>query len=144
MLSELIPLVGIGNVTMTFGMVCWALVGSQGRYRLATTIVFISSWVITVPVAALCCYVFNIDLQGVTSAVVMGYSTAGTALSYVLLRSDWDGLSKIVQELNAITGEIDSSDSESDDGSSSSSSSDSSSDSSDDSSDDDSSAKTLQ
>jgi Na+-driven multidrug efflux pump len=34
MITELIPLVGIGNITMTFGMICWALVGSQGKGRI--------------------------------------------------------------------------------------------------------------
>lgn len=144
MISELIPLVGVGNITMTFGMVCWALVGAQGRYRLATFVAFFSSWCITMPLAAMFVYAFHVDLQGVTSAVVIGYSVSGTILSYILIRSDWERLSKIVQELNAITGEVYSSDSESDDddddesSSSSSESSSSSSDSSDSDSEDDS------
>jgi Na+-driven multidrug efflux pump len=134
MIAELIPLVGVGNCTMTFGMVCWALVGAQGRYRLATFVAFACSWCVTLPLSALFVYGLNIDLQGLTAAVVIGYSTTGTLLSYVLLRSDWERLSKIVQELNALTGECYS---DSDDDSSSSSSS-----SSDDDSDDDSDTET--
>ncbi len=30
MLVELFPLVALGNVTMSMGMVCWAIVGAQG------------------------------------------------------------------------------------------------------------------
>jgi len=143
MVGDLIPLVGLGNITMTFGMVCWALIGAQGRYRLATMIQFVCSWGITMPLAAAFTYLLNYDLKGITSAVVIGYAIAGTAMSYVILRSDWERLSRIVIELNKITGEVESSDSESDDDSSSSSSSSSDSSDSDDSSDDSSDESTL-
>jgi hypothetical protein len=134
MIKELIPLVGIGNITMTFGMVCWALVGAQGRYALATFISFIGSWCITIPLSAFFVFGLNVDLQGVTSAVVIGYSCTGTVLSFILLRSDWEYLSETVQNLNALSGEVvsDSDEDDSlshDDSSESSSSSSSSSDS---------------
>jgi len=127
MLNDLIPLVGFGNITMTVGMTCWSLVGAQGRYRLATLIVMSSSWLVTLPLAALCTIGINLNLKGLIGCVILGYSTAGTVLSYVILRSDWARLSRVIQELNAMTGEVDSSDSESDDESESSSSSSSSS-----------------
>jgi hypothetical protein len=38
LLVEMFPLVALGNVTMSMGMVCWAVVGAQGRYRLSTSI----------------------------------------------------------------------------------------------------------
>lgn len=139
MLNDLIPLVGFGNITMTAGMVCWSLVGAQGRYRLSTLIVMVSSWLVTLPLAALFVFGLTITLKGIVGAVIMGYSTAATALLYVILRSDWARLSKIIQELNAMTGEVDSSDDE-DDESSDESSSSSSSSSSSNSSDDDSSS----
>jgi MATE family multidrug resistance protein len=127
MLRDLVPLVGIGNVTMTFGMVSWALVGAQGRYALATFVSFVSSWCITIPLSAIFVFGLNVDLQGVTSAVVIGYSCTGTVLSFILLRSDWEHLSDIVQNLNAMTGEVlsDSDDDQSESSLSSSSSSDS-------------------
>jgi hypothetical protein len=84
-----------------------------------------SWWVVTiVPLATSFVHGLNIDLQGLTGAVVIGYSTRPRAplLSYVLLRSNWERLSNIVQELNAlIPGECYSDDK--DDSSSSSSSS---------------------
>ena len=138
MLSELIPLVGFGNITMCFGMVSWSLVGAQGRYRLATLTSMISSWCITVPMSVIVVVALNLNLKGLVGAVIAGYSTSSVILMYIILRSDWVRLSKIIQELNAVTGEIDSSDDEDDE--SSSSSEESSSSSSDDSSDDDSSS----
>jgi len=147
MLNDLIPLIGFGNVAMTVGMVCWSLVGAQGRYRLATLIVMITSWLVTLPIAAFTIYVLRIDLRGLVGAVIMGYSTAGMMLSCVLLRSDWERISTIIMELNAMTGEIDSSDSDSDgegDDAASSSGASSSSSSSDSSSDDSSSSSSSE
>ena len=52
MIGELIPYICIGNVSMTFGMICWSLVGAQGRYRLASIVAFLGSVFVTVPVGA--------------------------------------------------------------------------------------------
>jgi Na+-driven multidrug efflux pump len=101
LIAELLPLVGIGNIALTAGTVSWALVGAQGRYRLATLTAFVSSWCVTLPLAAIFTYGLNFDLQGVVASVVAGYSVTGTALLYILIRSDWERLSKIVVELNA-------------------------------------------
>lgn len=102
MIADLLPYLGIGNITMTAGIVAWGLVGAQGRYRLATTVAFISSWLITLPVAAIFTYALNFDLKALTSAVVIGYAVTNTVLVYVLIRSDWVRLSKIVMELHAL------------------------------------------
>jgi len=137
MIRSLLPMIGIGNVTMTFGFMCWAIIGAQGRYRLATLVAFVTTWGVTLPMAAVMTYVFRFNLQGITSSVVIGYSVAMTVMSYIVLRSDWARLSKIIIDLNKITGGEDSSDSEGEGAYSSSSSSASSSSSSEDSDDDD-------
>lgn len=72
MLAELFPLVALGNLTMNMGMVAWALVGAQGRYRLATSIATACSLIITVPLGAIVTIHMRIDLQGLTFAVVVG------------------------------------------------------------------------
>mmetsp|Transcript_16536 Transcript_16536/g.37960 ORF Transcript_16536/g.37960 Transcript_16536/m.37960 type:complete len:196 (+) Transcript_16536:509-1096(+) len=99
-ITQLLPLVGIGNIALTAGSVSWALVGAQGRYRLATLIAFVCTWGITLPLGALFTYGFNFDLQGIVSSVVIGYSFTGTCLFYILLRSDWERLSRILVEAN--------------------------------------------
>lgn len=103
MLSELVPFVGVANLTMTFGMQCWSLVGAQGEYKLATWINFISSWGVVMPLAALFVFVLNIDLQGLTSAVCVGYLSTGSALSFVLLSTNWPKVAKKIQEENSDT-----------------------------------------
>jgi len=105
LIAELLPLLGIGNIALTAGTVSWALVGSQGRYRLATLVAFICSWGITMPLSAIFTFAMHIDLQGITSAVVIGYSVTGTVLLYILLRSDWERLSQCVIQLNNLEDE---------------------------------------
>ena len=68
MLTELFPLVALGNITMNIGMVCWALIGAQGRYRLATSIATACSLLITLPIGAVTTVSMRINLQGLTFA----------------------------------------------------------------------------
>lgn len=68
---------------------CWSLIGAQGRFRLATLITIVSGWFVTIPLAAFFVYVLHINLQGLVASVTIGYSVSGTALMYLLLRSNW-------------------------------------------------------
>mmetsp|Transcript_27373 Transcript_27373/g.40096 ORF Transcript_27373/g.40096 Transcript_27373/m.40096 type:complete len:740 (-) Transcript_27373:208-2427(-) len=103
MLREVVPFVGIANLTMQFGMTSWSLIGAQGKYKLATWVSFISSWGITMPLAALYCFVLHYDLKGITSAVTVGYVTTGASLSYVLLSTNWKKVARKIREANAAT-----------------------------------------
>lgn len=100
---------------MNMGMVAWALIGSQGRYRLATSIALACSWLITIPLAAVVTYGLNIDLRGLTFSIIVGYAVTASLLSVVLIISDWETIAQKLFDLHAITGEVDSSDSDSDD-----------------------------
>ena len=120
MLSELFPLVALGNITMNVGMVCWALIGAQGRYRLATSVATACSLLITIPIGAITTMHLRINLQGLTFSVVVGYTITAMLLSTFLFMSDWEKLSNQVRERVAADGDYD------DDSSSSSSSSSSS------------------
>ena len=121
LISQTLPLIGIGNISMTFGMIAWNQLGGQGRYRVATLIHLGCSWFITLPLAALFTYVFNFNLEGIVGAVVIGFSSAGMLMAYCLLTSNWERISIILQELNALEDDSDSDDSSSDDSDSSSS-----------------------
>lgn len=98
MLDECLPFIALGNITMNMGMVCWALIGAQGRYRLATSIATACSLLITLPIGAISTIRFNIDLQGLTFAVVTGYVITAMLLFMVLLMSDWGRLSRKIQD----------------------------------------------
>jgi Na+-driven multidrug efflux pump len=98
MLIECFPLIALGNVTMSIGMVCWAIVGAQGRYRLSTTIATSCAFCITIPVGAILTIWIRIDLQGLIFAVVVGYTITAMLLSLVVLTSDWKTLSDEIEE----------------------------------------------
>lgn len=100
MLSELIPLFGVGNIGLTIGSIAWTAVGAQGRYRLATAIGYGGSWFVTMPLAILSTLVIGFDLQGQTSALVLGYMVSGAVLTFLIFTSDWAQLSKQVIEAN--------------------------------------------
>jgi Na+-driven multidrug efflux pump len=124
---ELIPLFGVGNIALAIGTMAWTLVGAQGRYALSTSIGFAGSWCVTVPLSALFSIALNFNLKGQTAAVVIGYMISGTWNTYILLVSDWQGISEKVIAYNAANSiELDS-DLESEDGDDSDSSSSSSS-----------------
>ena len=101
LIAQLLPLVGIGNFTLTVGLTSWSMVGAQGRYRLATFVNFMTTWLVTLPLAATFVYAANYNLEGIVSAIVVGYSATGTVLLYILLQSDWERLSKCLIEINA-------------------------------------------
>ena len=71
-IADLIPLFAVGNMTLTVGTMCWTLLGSQGRYRLATFVACMASWLVTLPLAALFTFHLRINLQGQTAAIVIG------------------------------------------------------------------------
>jgi MatE len=127
LIADLIPLFGVGNITLTLGTMCWTLVGAQNRYRLATCLGVAGSWLVVIPMSAVMTIVYRINLQGQTAAVVIGYMLSGFVTNIVLLRSDWKKLSDEVILYNAANDISLSSDSDDDDSSSSSSSSASSS-----------------
>lgn len=102
MVGENIPLICIGNIIMTAGSVCWAEIGAQGRYKLATIIFFVSSWFVSIPLAAISVYGLMLDLRGMTASVCIGFLCASTALTYVLLQSDWERLAQKVADINAV------------------------------------------
>ena len=52
------------------------------------------------PVALLTIFVFFLDLSAVSGSLVVGYATAACALTFIVLRSDWDRLARLMEEMN--------------------------------------------
>jgi MatE len=123
MTAELIPLFGIGNIALSIGNMSWTLVGAQGRFRLSTSVGLSGAWLVTIPLAAVLTIVYNMDLQGQTAAIVIGYMASGTVNTYILIQSDWPKLSRrvIAQAGGMIDDKDDSSSSSSSDSDDSSS-----------------------
>ena len=100
MIFEQIPLVGVGQIAMALGTVCWSVVGAQGRYRLATAVEFVGGWFISIPLCVVFVLGFNFNLQGLVACLVFGHCLSGTANAYITFRSPWQKLSDIVVERN--------------------------------------------
>lgn len=92
--------IGFANVTMAFAQITWSLVGAQGRFRLATLAIFLSRWMVSMPCALVSIYAFFLDMNAVSGSLVVGYATASSALTFIVLRSDWERLADMMQEIN--------------------------------------------
>jgi Na+-driven multidrug efflux pump len=101
MMNSAMALIAMGNATMCFAQISWSLIGAQGRFRLATLIIFTTRWIVTMPIALICIFVSHLDLNSIGGSLVVGYATASCALGYFVLHSDWSRLSKLMQEINA-------------------------------------------
>jgi Na+-driven multidrug efflux pump len=112
-LTEMMPLLAVGNISLTLGTMAWTLVGAQNRYRLAAGLGIAGSWLVTLPLSALLTLKYRVDLQGQTAAVVVGYMMSGFATNIFLFASDWHRLSKEVIQYNEVH-DIELSDDESD------------------------------
>ena len=95
-------LMGLANITMSFSQVAWSLVGAQGRFRLATSVMFFSRWVLTIPTALIIIFVFFFSLDSISGCLIIGYSTASCALTFILLSSDWERLARLMHEMNSV------------------------------------------
>jgi hypothetical protein len=102
LMIEIFPLIGMGHIVFTTGIISWALVGAQGRYTQATIVQFICNWGVTIPLSSLFTYGLRIDLQGLTSAFVLGLALSGAANTYILVRSRWQRLASIVSMENQL------------------------------------------
>jgi multidrug resistance protein, MATE family len=104
LLFDLIPLIGFAQILMVAGMEAWAVIGAQGRVRLATVIEFVISWFIGVPLCAIFVYAFNLNLESLVAALTIAYTVGANVYLYILFKSDWEGLSAIVVARNAAEG----------------------------------------
>lgn len=120
MMNNAISLLGFANLAMSFSQVGWSLIGAQGRYRLATSVMFFCRWLVTIPVALVSIFVFFLDLSSISGCLAVGYSTASCVLTFIVIRSDWDRLANLMQQTNntpeedALDFEFDDSDDSSD------------------------------
>jgi Na+-driven multidrug efflux pump len=104
LLFDMLPLIGFAQIIMVAGMDAWAVIGAQGRVRLATVVEFFISWFIAVPLSALFVYGYNLNLEGMVAALTIAYTVGANVYLYILLKSDWQALSAIVIARNTAEG----------------------------------------
>jgi hypothetical protein len=81
-----------------------SVIGAQGRVRLATVVEFFISWLIAVPLSALFVYVFHLNLEGMVAGLTIAYTIGANVYLFILIKSDWAGLSALVISRNAAEG----------------------------------------
>jgi len=105
MIFDIIPLIGFGQILMVWGMVAWAILGAQGRIRIATVLEAFISWGIGAPIAAIFVYVFNYNIEGIVGGLSIGYTIGTNVYLYMLNTSDWESLSAVVVAQCAVEGQ---------------------------------------
>jgi hypothetical protein len=100
MLFNALPLVGISQIGLATSTICWAVMGAQGRFQLATGIAIIGSWIVTIPLAIVSIHILGWNLQGPVAALVIGYTVSGAIQIAFVWTSDWQKLSDQVVEDN--------------------------------------------
>lgn len=96
--SSLVGMTGFANLTMAFAQVYWSLVGSQGRFILASSTVLACRWLCAMPLAFLCIFAFEFDLQAVAASISVGYISAAVVLASCIVRSDWKQLAHLTRQ----------------------------------------------
>ncbi|KAG7368666.1 Mu-like prophage I protein [Nitzschia inconspicua] len=89
---------------MVAGMEAWAVLGAQGRVRLATVIEFVVSWFIGVPLSAAFVFGFNFNLESMVASLTIAYTVGANVYLYTLFTSDWEALSAVVVARNVAEG----------------------------------------
>mmetsp|Transcript_18233 Transcript_18233/g.41998 ORF Transcript_18233/g.41998 Transcript_18233/m.41998 type:complete len:1052 (+) Transcript_18233:307-3462(+) len=105
MIFDIIPLIGFGQILMVWGMVAWAILGAQGRIRIATALEFFISWGISAPVAAIFVFLFKYNIEGIVGGLSIGYTIGTNVYLYMLYTSDWESLSAVVVAQSAAEGQ---------------------------------------
>jgi len=105
MIFDIIPLIGFGQILMVWGMVAWAILGAQGRIRIATALEFFISWGIGAPIAAMLVFFFNYNIEGIVGGLSISYTIGTNVYLYMLHTSDWEKLSAIVVARSAAAGQ---------------------------------------
>ena len=98
LLADMIPMVCLAVATLSFGSVCWSILCAQGRSHLATAVTGFGSLAIALPLATLSNFVFNLNLQGLISCLIIGYASSDFINSVLMLTSNWPKISQKVRK----------------------------------------------
>jgi Na+-driven multidrug efflux pump len=102
--GSLVGMTSLANVSMTFSQIYWSLAGAQGRFNMASASVLSCRWFLILPLASICIFGYEFDLVAVACAMAIGYAVAASTLAMFVFQTDWERLSREVQEdVGAIT-----------------------------------------
>jgi len=89
LLADLMPLLGIGVVISSLGVLSWQLLAAQCRNHVASFVVWLSTWFVTIPMATTCSVHLLMDLQGQMTAVILGLLLSSIVNFYAFYTFSW-------------------------------------------------------
>lgn len=92
MFGELLPQMCLGLAVLTFGTMSWSILCAQGRSTIAAAMCLIGSVGVTLPCALISTLVLEYNLQGLLTAVVLGYATSSVLISFSMVNTNWKKL----------------------------------------------------
>ena len=107
LLNDLLGLAALANLSMAFAQVCWSLVGAQGRFNLATLVVLVCRWLVTMPLALFFIFAMNYDEETLAGAVATGSATSASVLACILFSSDWNDVAEALFMQGLLIGDDD-------------------------------------
>ena len=96
--NDLVGTTGLANIAMSLAQVYWSLLGSQGRFGVASSSILLCRWLVTMPLAAGFIFRADYDLRAVGSALALGYMTSTLLLAIRLFQSDWKVYAQLAQD----------------------------------------------
>lgn len=98
LLEDMIPMLGLAVATLSYGSICWSILCAQGRSHLSTAVTGFGSLAISLPLAAISNFLFNLNLQGLLASLIIGYACSSFVNSILMLTSNWSKISQKVQK----------------------------------------------
>jgi len=104
MIQRLVTMVAASNVLFCLGNDSWHILVALGRTKLATSIYFASTWLLTLPLCTWFVFGLGYNLEGLVSAMIVGYATLDIVLLYLVFTTNWKKVSmKIIAKERRLT-----------------------------------------
>jgi Na+-driven multidrug efflux pump len=95
-----IPLLCLGVALMSFASMAWAHLCAQGRSYLASGVAILGSILITLPLVLVSTFYLSYGLQGLLTAMILGYAASAFVCTLLVLTSNWTAISRRVMKWN--------------------------------------------
>lgn len=89
MIVEIIPYIALCQPFITVGVTAESLNEVLGRFDMSVNISSIIDLFFTIPTAAIFTYILNYNIEGLASALCMGYSACGVTNVVIFANTDW-------------------------------------------------------
>lgn len=118
MVAKSLPVMAVANAFCGVGIMVDHILSVQNRAGAATKLGLAASLLITLPLGAISSIVFDLNLIGLASSISIGSAAFSAAATYLMIRSDWKGISDDIIGIHGYDDDDNDDESENDDGSS--------------------------